>query len=142
MSRRQSSSSSASAGVPANINSPQINETVSQACLTALSAVHKVPNPAGWAACYNILFLNNQTGIFEADLRTYQVEPPSGTFAGVDSNSIAVALSYPEAEISSVNQKFKRAAVPRQNAAGMPELRQYSFIGKINPSLKLTSMPA
>jgi hypothetical protein len=135
------SSSTSSSGPPANLNDPALNKTIATACLGALADITKVSNAAGWAACYNILFLNNQTGIFEADLRLYQVSPPSGSFAGVKSSNIHIALNYPKAGISATSQPAKRAELgTRQANNTMGQLQQYSFVGQINPGLTLTNL--
>jgi hypothetical protein len=135
------SSSASSSGPPANLNDPVLNMTIATACLDALADITKVSNAAGWAACYNILYLNNQTGIFEADLRLYQVSPPSGTFAGVKSSNIHLALNYPKAGISATSQQAKRGELgARQPNNTMSQLQQYSFVGQINPGLTLTNL--
>ena len=90
----RAASTSPSSGPPANFNGPATNTTVALACLNELADITDVSNAAGWAACYNVLFLNNQTGIFEADLRLYQVSPPSGAFSGIPelSNFVSPAV--------------------------------------------------
>jgi hypothetical protein len=135
------SSSASSSGPPANLNDPVLNMTIATTCLGALADITKVSNAAGWAACYNILFLNNQTGIFEADLRLYQVSPPSGTFAGAKSSDIHLALNYPKAGISATSQPAKRGELgARQSNHTMGQLQQYSFVGQINQGLTLTQL--
>ena len=135
------SSSVSSSGPPANLNDPVLNMTIATACLDALADITKVSNAAGWAACYNILYLNNQTGIFEADLRLYQVSPPSGTFAGVNTSNIHLALNYPKAGISATSQQAKRGELgARRSNNTMNQLQQYSFVGQINPGLTLTQL--
>ena len=136
-------SPSSSTGPPANLNDPTTNMTIATACLNALSDITHVSNAAGWAACYNILYLNNQTGIFEADLRLYQVSQPSGTFAGVQSSNIHLALKYPEAAISATSQQAKRGELAaRQSNITLSQLQQYSFVGQINKNLTLTQLKA
>ena len=135
-------SASPSTGVPANVNDPATNMTIATACLNALSDVTNVSNAAGWAACYNILYLNNQTGIFEADLRLYQVSPPSGAFAGVQSSNIHLALNYPQAAISTTSQAKRSELATRQSTSAMGQLQQYSFVGQIDKRLTLTQLKA
>jgi hypothetical protein len=133
-------SASSSSGIP-NLNDPNTNIAITTACYDAFANITKVSNAAGWAACYNILYLNNQTGIFEADLRLYQVSQPSGTFAGIQPANIHLALSYPEAAISATNQQAERRDLtPRQSSNTMNELQQYSFVGQINKRLILTQL--
>jgi hypothetical protein len=138
-----SSSSSTSSGPPANLNDPATNMTIAMACLDAFADITHVSNAAGWAACYNVLYLNNQTGIFEADLRLYQVSQPSGPFAGIPNTNIHLALNYPEAAISATSQQTKRSElVTRQTNSNMSQLQQYSFVGQIDRRLTLTQLKA
>ena len=134
-------SASSSSGPPANLNDPTTNTTIAGACVGALSDITDVSNRAGWAACYNVLFLNNQTGVFEADLRLYQVSQPSGAFAGVQASNIHLALSYPEAAISATGQHAKRGELAtRRSTSTMNQLQQYSFVGQIDKRLTLTQL--
>jgi hypothetical protein len=137
------SSSSTSSGPPANLNDPTTNMTIAMACVDAFADITNVSNAAGWAACYNVLYLNNQTGIFEADLRLYQVSQPSGPFAGIPNTNIHLALNYPEAAISATSQQTKRSELAtRQTNSNMSQLQQYSFVGQIDRRLTLTQLKA
>lgn len=132
-----------SSGPPANLNDPATNMTIAMACVNAFADITDVSNAAGWAACYNVLYLNNQTGIFEADLRLYQVDQPSGAFAGIQSSDIHLALNYQEAAISATSQQTRRSElVTRQLATNMSQLQQYSFVGQIDKRLTLTHLKA
>jgi hypothetical protein len=136
-------STSSSSGPPANLNDPTTNMTIATACLEAFMDITNVSNAAGWAACYNVLYLNNQTGIFEADLRLYQVSPPTGSFAGIQNSNIHLALNYPEAAISATSQQAKRSELAtRQSNSTMSQLQQYSFVGQIDKRLTLTQLKA
>jgi hypothetical protein len=135
-------STSSSSGPPANLNDPTTNMTIATACLEAFTDITNVSNAAGWAACYNVLYLNNQTGIFEADLRLYQVSPPTGSFAGIQTSNIHLALNYPEAAISATSQAKRSELATRQLNSTMSQLQQYSFVGQIDRRLTLTQLKA
>ena len=133
--------SSSMATAPANLT--QLNATSTQTCASALESISNVTNPAGMAACYNVLFLNNQTGVFEVDLQLYQISQPSGSFVGVAPTDIRVGLNYPEAAISSAGTKFKREEQgKRQSNSNLEQLQQYTFVGQINNALTLTQLTA
>ena len=56
-----------------------------KACISALAALHgSALNPAGVAACYNILAFDNATGDFGAEIGLYRVGKPSGAWLEVD----------------------------------------------------------
>lgn len=116
-----------------------LNTTTTIACQEALAAMPNVTNPAGVAACYNLLFLNNITGVFQAELRLYQMQPSSGAFAGIQANSIMVGLDYPDAAISSTT-KTKRAVEARQDQSAPTELQQFDFFGQIDTTLDLSKL--
>jgi hypothetical protein len=123
---------SATAGIPTSLNDPALNSSITSACMNPLSSISNITNPAGMAACYNVLYLNNQTGVFEAELRLYQIIPPFGSFAGVDPLSIRVGLGYPHAGIQQEMRRRKRD--------GVNELLRGSFIGQIDPTLTLAKL--
>ncbi|KAI0997964.1 hypothetical protein K3495_g10226 [Podosphaera aphanis] len=128
------------------------NEMTRKACESSLESFKGVVNnPSGIAVCYNLPFLDNTTGVFEADLRLYAVAKPTGTFSNVPSDKIQVGLSYNGATVSPVNASslktrddleissstnvankeagsIKRAMTPKL-------LQSYSFVGQINKSL-------
>lgn len=114
----------------------------SVACNEALSQLNVASNPSGTAICYNLPALDNTTGIFEADLRLYQLSVPSGEFAGIPPENIQVGLIYRGAAVSPVDprmlggrsvESIQRRQQPTAGAA--PELRllqAYLFIGQID----------
>ena len=111
------------------------------ACTNALSSITTVSNAAGLAACYNILFLNNQTGVFQADLSLYQVSQPSGIFAGIQASDIHPEATFPDAAISVSSSKAKRDdLVARQSNNTVSLLQQYTLVGQVNKTLTLTNL--
>jgi hypothetical protein len=130
---------------PSSIDQAQLDATISVACGAALGDVKSVANDAGLLACYNIPFLNTNTGIFEADLRLYQLSPPRGAFVGIQSTDINVQLSYPNAAFSTIPQNTPNARrevdlESRQAAGQMKELQNYLFVGQVSESLTLADL--
>lgn len=144
-----SSTAAAVSGNPQNFDTPAWNATTTSSCTTALASLQgNVTNPAGMAVCYNIPFLDNTTGVFEADLRLYQAAPPSGAFTGVQPGAVSVGMSYLHATISaSQASKAKRDMVEttlesRQTTANnnMTMLQAFQFVGQIDKALTITSL--
>lgn len=134
-------SNSNPSGIPANLNDAAVNATLAMACTSALSNITTVSNAAGLAGCYNILFLNNQTGVFEADLRLYQISEPSGMFAGIQTTEINPEASFPDAAISVSSSKVRRNTLAtRQSNNTMVQLQQYTLVGQVDKTLTLTKL--
>ncbi|KAL9114498.1 MAG: hypothetical protein Q9227_001579 [Pyrenula ochraceoflavens] len=128
-----------------NFNTPQWNTTTFAACTKALGQVTKTSNSLGMLGCYNVPFLDTNTGVFEADLRLYQIAPASGPFTGVASRDISVGLSYSIASVTSATNSVKRdinVIEMRQTTSNgvMSELQQFQFIGQINKTLSLSKI--
>jgi len=128
-------------GIPTDLEDSKNQAAIAMACTSVLSNITTVTNEAGMAACYNILFLNNETGVFEADLRLYQISQPSGKFAGIQSSDFHPQANYPDATSTTVNSKMKRddGAATQSNNAVM-ELQQYTLVGQVHKSLTLTKI--
>lgn len=69
------------------------------ACIEALSRLNLATNPSGVCVCYNLPVLLNSTGEFEADLRLYKLNEPSGQFVGIPPEKIQVSLAYEHAAV-------------------------------------------
>jgi hypothetical protein len=108
------------------------------ACTAQLEALNGVAsNPSGLAVCYNLPFLDNTTGVFEADLRLYQIAPPTGGFANIASSNVQVGLAYDATSLIS----WPRDEEGVQRRATAPTLVQsYAFVGQINKDLISTNM--
>ena len=144
--RRQSSTSST--------NVTQWDAQTMAACITALEALNgNASNPSGMAVCYNIPYLDNSTGVFQADLRLFTISAPSGAFANIPSQNVMVGLQYSGATVSAVNaSSLKRRGdavsliswprsvdgVEKRQAAVPTMAQSYAFVGQINKNL-LTS---
>jgi hypothetical protein len=121
------------------------------ACVTALSALNgNASNPSGMAACYNLPYLDNSTGVFQADLRLFTISAPTGDFADIPTQNVSVGLSYVGATVSAVNASslMRRGDLesliswPRsvdgmkKRQAAVPTMTQsYAFVGQINTDL-------
>jgi hypothetical protein len=114
-----------------------MNETISSACVGTLSQITTITNDAGMAACYNILQADKNTGIFQADIRLYQIQPPSGQFIGVASNQMLANLVFPSS--TTFNVLMKRKLGKRQSSS-MSELQQYSLQGNIAASMDMSKL--
>jgi hypothetical protein len=138
-------------------NATEWNTQTMAACTTALSILNgNASNPSGMAACYNLPYLDNTTGVFQADLRLYSVSAPSGSFANIPSQDVMVGLSYVGATVSAVNAStlMRRGDLvsliswPRSVDGGLKKrqstnltlTQSYAFVGQINKDLLTTNM--
>lgn len=113
-----------------------VNQTIATACVDALGRLTSVDNPAGLAACYNIMQYDPKQNAFEADLRLYQMFQPSGSFQDVAVNNIMISLTYPASTMfQSLTKRRKRDVVERQSS--MTEVQQYSLFGTFESNLDL-----
>lgn len=135
---------SLSNGGDLTLASPDVesNNNTLQACTTALGNLTNIANSAGFAACYNILDWHaNMGGMFQADLRLFQVSQPTGDFANVSMNAIGVELSYPNSTQYSVlmnSRRTKRSLQTRQT--GPVQIQQFSIVGNFKMSLNLNKL--
>ncbi|KAI6251084.1 hypothetical protein HI914_00908 [Erysiphe necator] len=111
----------------------------------------QVSNPSGMSICYNLPFLDERTGVFQADLRVFMVNPPSGPFRTISTDKIQVGLSYSGATVSPLNtsaltrrmidgtpfltlpKSVDKITVKRETTPTM--IQRYGFVGEINKSL-------
>ncbi|KAF2817099.1 uncharacterized protein BDZ99DRAFT_456890 [Mytilinidion resinicola] len=170
--RRQSPSATASA--PTISTTPQSGDATKvdlnkwetqtqQACSNALSALNgQASNPSGMAVCYNLPFLDNTTGVFEAELRMYNVSMPIDPWVGITSADVSMTLKYLGATVQATNGTFMKRdstlswppvrrdidlgseLVYRQSsgsgAAPPGELKVLTYVGKINSNLMGSAM--
>jgi hypothetical protein len=150
-------------GSASNFNPTQWEAQTEQACETALQSLKgQASNPSGMAACYNVPFLDNKTGVFEAEVRLYNVSAPINPWIGVSLADISMTLSYLGATVQLSNgtvhkrdmtvswPPIKREVelVDRQAATtttvSVPkpsnELKILSYVGKINSNLMGSAM--
>jgi hypothetical protein len=122
--RRQESTSQ----IPA-MNVSQWDANTTSACTTSLEALNGRPsNPSGMAVCYNLPFLNETTGIFQADLRLYMVGAAiNATTMTKRSDDGSSLISWPRAE---------EMEMLKRQTQSIPQLAQaYAFVGQVNKEL-------
>lgn len=98
-----------------------------QKCISALSNITAASNPAGIVVCYNLPFLDPETGVFAADLRMYQVSARQDEWQGV--NDISMSLEYQAAAVERTNLNTTETVVPE----GPAMVKQFNFLGQIKP---------
>lgn len=119
------------------------DEETEAACQNSLKRLMIASNPSGACICYNLPSLDTSSGVFEADLRVYRFNEPSGAFQGIPAEDVEVALMYEGATVSPVDDgdisnlsepgARKRQSQPEgENAPDLPLLQQYSLVGQIN----------
>jgi hypothetical protein len=126
-------------------NTTQWDTDTMAACITALTTLNgNAGNPSGLAVCYNLPWLDQSTGVFQADLRLFSISPPSGDFANIPPQNVQVGLSYNAASVSAVNTSamsrrdglVSLISWPRnldKREASVPTMVQgYYFVGQID----------
>ena len=119
------------------------DEETEAACQQSLKRLMIASNPSGACICYNLPSLDTGSGVFEADLRVYRFNEPSGDFEGIAPENIEVALMYDGASVSTVDPEQMPSMNPRarkrQNVDGggdgapdLPLLQQYLLVGEID----------
>ncbi|KAF5019972.1 hypothetical protein F66182_8003 [Fusarium sp. NRRL 66182] len=115
------------------------NTETNAACRSALGGLHQSSNPSGTCVCYNLPSLDVKTGVFEADLRLYQVSEARDSFAAVAPEDINVGVSYNGASVMPISPKLVngtgmtgRASSKDKREDTFELLQSYMFIGKID----------
>ncbi|KAK5073040.1 hypothetical protein LTR64_000553 [Lithohypha guttulata] len=135
-----------SSGGDLSLTAPDTERNVStlQACMTGMQNIASVSNEAGFAACYNVLdWHENMNGMFQADLRFFQISSAAGQFANVPMNDITIQLLYPNSTQYSVLTNVKRSVSTlqqRQSASEPTEIQQYSLVGNFQMQLDLKKL--
>lgn len=87
-----------------SIDTTQWNAQASTACMNAIGMLNgNASNPTGLVACYNVPYLDQTNGTFEAELRIYNVSMPTGQWVGVTASEMMVALNFQDATIQASN---------------------------------------
>ncbi|KAF2010401.1 hypothetical protein BU24DRAFT_356088 [Aaosphaeria arxii CBS 175.79] len=127
------------------------------ACGNALAQLNgRTSSPTGIAVCYNLPFLDNQTGVFQAELRLYNISTPINPWTGVGASDIMVTMSYLGATLQNMNtttpakrdmswppikeRKEDGLLIVRQSADVPQELKVLSYVGKINDNVMGSAM--
>lgn len=127
-------------------------EQTRQACMSTLANLNgQASNPSGIAVCYNVPFLDNRTGVFQAELRMYNVSAPIDPWVGVTTADVSMTLSYLGATVQNMNGNFTKRdtifpflearspsdglLVERQSITTMTELKVLMYVGRVNNNL-------
>lgn len=164
LTRRQDSNNAAAAPQPsttpasgdaANIDLAQWEEQTKTACTTALQSLNgQASNPSGIAVCYNLPFLDNQTGVFQAELRMFNVSAPINPWTGITAADVSMTLSYRGATVQNMNGTFAKRSIAwppikrndvdqglvKRQANAISELKVLMYVGQINRDLMGTAM--
>ncbi|KAF2639570.1 hypothetical protein P280DRAFT_41112 [Massarina eburnea CBS 473.64] len=143
-------------GDAAKADLAQWEEQTKAACTQRLMTLNgQASNPSGIAVCYNLPFLDNQTGIFQAELRMYNISAPIAPWTGIQASDVSMTLSYLGATVQSMNGTFAKREISyppikergvdgmlvERQSANMPiELKVLNYVGKINSNLMGTAM--
>jgi hypothetical protein len=125
------------------------------ACMQTLTNLNgKASNPSGIAVCYNLPFLDNSTGVFQAELRMFNVSAPIDPWQSVTTADVSMTLSYLGATVQAmgatnppnstvkrdiewppVRARRDRSLVERQTISTMTELKVLMYVGRVNSNL-------
>lgn len=74
------------------------------ACMNAMDMLNgNASNPTGLVVCYNVPYLSQTNGTFEAELRIFNVSMPTGEWMDVTASDMMVTLQYQGATIQASN---------------------------------------
>ncbi|KAL6704909.1 hypothetical protein ACN47E_007454 [Coniothyrium glycines] len=132
-------------------------EQTRAACMSTLGNLNgQASNPSGIAVCYNLPFLDTKTGVFQAELRMYNVSAPIDPWKGVTLGDVSMTLSYLGATVQNMAGNFTKRdlswppirvrepndglLVERQNIDSMTELKVLMYVGRVNSNLMGSAM--
>lgn len=139
-------------GDASQINFAEWEEQTRQACMDTLSNLNgQASNPSGIVVCYNLPFLDNSTGVFQAELRMYNVSAPIDPWVGVTAADVSMTLSYLGATVQNMAGNFTKRdinwppvkdgmLVERQNINTITELKVLMYVGRVNANLMGSAM--
>ena len=124
------------------------NKATEAACLKAFDNERdESSNPSGIAACYNIKYFDNTTGVFQADLRLYQTSPATGGWATMKPDGVKISCKGAQMQSGKLqmgkrdeafetwSQTPKRRIVRRSTPSPPKMVQQMDFYGKMNDDL-------
>jgi hypothetical protein len=125
------------------------NNEAGQKCAEAVAKLGgKASNPSGLAACYNIPYLDDAKGTFEAEVRIFNVSAPTGDFVSLAQGSMMLNLEYANASLTSgtsfpVRKRQAAAASSSSSASATPsaqagvwmatQIMVQKYLAQINP---------
>jgi hypothetical protein len=142
-------------GDAAKIDLAEWERQTKAACGTAMQSLNgQASNPSGVAVCYNLPFLDNQTGVFQAELRMYNVSAPIDPWTGITAADVSMTLSYSGATVQNMNGTFAKRSIDwppikvrdveglllKRQDNGLSELKVLMYVGQIDRNLMGTAM--
>lgn len=123
-----------------NVTSPKYEEAILASCTTALTLLASKPeSPSGMSLCYNILQLNNATGVFKSDLRLFKTAEPRDAWINISTRDFVPSVEFKGSGASLAGEPKK--ANPAELFTGAPQLKEsYIFVAQINPQLLSQTM--
>jgi hypothetical protein len=131
-------------------------EETKKACMETLGKLNgQASNPSGIVVCYNLPFLDNTTGVFQAELRMYNVSAPIDPWVGVTAADVSMTLSYLGATVQNMAGNFSKRdigyppvrrevsdglLVERQNINTLTEMKVLMYVGRVNSNLMGSAM--
>lgn len=137
-----------------SLNMTSFTLSTNTACRSALSSMSRASNPSGMSICFNLPSLDTRSGVFEADLRLYQVSEPRDAWTDVKISDVDVNVGFGNARVRNVTEEDVRGVGmvgdlgKRQDEGNGPELLQkYMLVGQINepdmqPNLSMAVLEA
>ncbi|KAI1420014.1 hypothetical protein F5Y12DRAFT_165179 [Xylaria sp. FL1777] len=130
----------------ASLNLTQWDADTVSACTKTLSTLSTASNPSGMAVCYNMVQLNTDLGEFMADLRLFEVSPPSGAWEGVPLQQMQGGVTFTGATASEINGQRVTSrdmggdSLSRRQSSGPTLHRTYMIVGRINQDQMIPPM--
>lgn len=137
-----------------SLNMTSFTLSTNAACSAALSSMSRASNPSGMSICFNLPSMDTRSGVFEADLRLYQVSEPRDAWTDVKVTDVDVNVGFGNAMVRNVTEEDVRGVGmvgdlgKRQDNGNGPELLQkYMLVGQINeqdmqPNLSMAVLEA
>lgn len=118
-----------------NATSPKYEAAILSSCTTALTLLASKPESlSGMSLCYNIIQLNNATGVFKSDLRLFKTAEPREAWANISSRDLVPSVEFRGSGASLAGEPKK--ANSADFFTGAPQLREsYVFVGQINAQM-------
>ena len=92
-----------------SIDTTQWNTEATTACMNAIDMLNgNSSNPTGLVACFNVPYLDQTNGTFEAEVRIFNVSIPTGQWVGVTTSQMTVGLNFQDATIQASDSLVKR----------------------------------
>lgn len=116
-----------------NAKLPKYEAAILSSCTTALTLLASKPESlSGMSLCYNILQLNNVTGVFKSDLRVFKTAEPRDAWANISSRDLVPSVEFKGSGASLASEPKK--ANHSELFTGTPQLKEsYIFVGQVNP---------